>query len=132
MAEPLMSSPELFGTSANWLVPLKVTALPVWPAAQAGKLLKTAVLPLPEASAALVPLLSSSFHQATGPARTWTLTWAVPLWPLSLASALGLEGCWRTMRRRDELAAVNVPDLASSPESVVEVELQLQAPTSVT
>src|SRR5579859_5530556 len=49
-----------------WLVPLNVSALLMWPAPQVGALTSVPLLEAWE-SAAVVPLVSSSFHQATNP-----------------------------------------------------------------
>ncbi len=52
-----------FGSVAYWFVPLSVSAFPMRPPIQAGALRSVAVLLLPVASAAVVPVVSSSFSQ---------------------------------------------------------------------
>ena len=53
-------------SDTDWFVPLNCRALPILPTIRVGVLTRVPVLPLPLASAALVPLVSSKRHQPVG------------------------------------------------------------------
>src|ERR1041385_7747523 len=62
------------GKATCWLVPLRLTALPTRPAANVAPLTSVAVRPPPDASAAVVPLVSSKWYCVTGPAAPPSLS----------------------------------------------------------